>query len=99
MFSEAAIVISKLKLVVKMIPEFPQFKKLELSDKADVEKFTLPYSPYSDFNFTGTWSWDVRDKMQISQLNTNYVIRFINYISGEAFYTFLGKNNTTDTAK
>ena len=37
--------------------------------------------------------------MQISQLNGNYVIRFINYLTGEPFYTFLGENKVDETAK
>lgn len=82
-----------------MIPQFPNFKILELSDKEDVEKFTLKYPPYSDFNFAGTWSWDVRNQMKISQLNGNYVIRFVSYLTGEPFYTFLGSNNINETAK
>ena len=82
-----------------MIPQFPKFKKLELSDKKDVEEFTLKYPPYSDHNFAGTWSWDVKDEMQISKLNNNYVIRFINYITGEPFYTFLGETKVNETAK
>lgn len=82
-----------------MIPQFPKFKKLELSDKSDVEKFTLRHPPYSDFNFAGTWSWDVREQMQISQFNGNYIIRFIDYLTGEPFYTFLGNNDVNNTAK
>jgi hypothetical protein len=82
-----------------MIPQFPEFKTLELTDKEEVEKFTLKYPPYSDFNFAGTWSWDVRDQMRISLLNNNYVIRFINYNTGEPFYTFLGENKVNETAK
>ncbi len=82
-----------------MIPQFPEFKKLELSDKEDVEKFTSKFTPTSDFNFAGTWSWDVREQMQISQLNGNYVVRFIDYLSGTPFYTFLGINEVADTAK
>ncbi len=81
-----------------MIPAFPAFKKLELSDHKEVEKFTKKISPCSsDFNFAGTWSWDVQDSMQISQLHENYIIRFINYVTGEPFYTYLGTNKTNET--
>ncbi len=80
-----------------MIPEFPIFKTLELADQADVEKFTSKFPPSSDFNFAGTWSWDIRNKMQISQLNNNYVIRFVSYLTGEPFYTFLGTNKINET--
>ncbi|MCE9548884.1 phosphatidylglycerol lysyltransferase domain-containing protein [Candidatus Nomurabacteria bacterium] len=82
-----------------MIPEFPEFKKLELSDKEDVEKFTSKYPPYADHNFLGTWSWDVREQMQISQLDGNYVIHFSSYDLGERFYTFLGDNNINNTIR
>ena len=80
-----------------MIPLFPQFKKLELSDKESVYALLSLYPPYSDFNFAGTWSWDVRNKMQISNLNGNYVIRFIDYVTGEPFFTFLGEHKVNET--
>jgi uncharacterized protein len=82
-----------------MIPQFPDFKKLELSDKDDVEKFTSKYPPYADHNFLGTLSWDVHEKILISQLNGNYVIRFADYSTGEPFYTYLGNNKVNETAK
>ena len=47
-----------------MLPEFPQFKKLELSDKEEVEKFTSKFPPYSDFNFVSMWSWDIKGEMR-----------------------------------
>jgi len=34
------------------LPLFPEFKKLELSDKEAVEKITHKFPSYSDFNFT-----------------------------------------------
>ncbi len=82
-----------------MIPEFPEFKKLELSDKADVEAFTHKYPPYSDFNFVSMYSWNVQEKMEISQLNGNLVVKFTDYLTGEPFFSFLGNNKTTETAK
>ncbi len=80
-----------------MIPPFPQFKKLELSDKNDVDLITRFYPPYSDFNFAGTWSSDTSEGLQISQLHGNYVIRFLDYFSREPFYTFLGDNHVNET--
>ena len=82
-----------------MIPEFPQFKKLELSDKKDVEKFTLKFPPYSDFNFVSMWSWDIKGEMRLSVLNGNLVVRFTDYISGEPFYSFLGDTKVNETAQ
>ncbi len=80
-----------------MIPEFPKFKKLELADKKDVEKFTSKYPPYSDFNFTNMWSWDTRKKMSVSQLNKNLVVLFDDYVSNEPFLSFIGKNKVLET--
>ncbi len=82
-----------------MIPEFPEFKKLELSDKKDIEKFTSEYPPYSDFNFVSMWSWDIKGEMRFSQLYGNLVVRFTDYITGEPFYSFLGNNKVNETAE
>jgi hypothetical protein len=82
-----------------MLPEFPEFKNLELSDREDIEKITMQYAPYSDFNFVSMWSYDNESKMQISQLHGNFVVKFADYETGEPFYTFLGSNETTDTAR
>jgi uncharacterized protein len=82
-----------------MIPEFPKFKHIELSDKNDVEKITSEYPPYSDFNFVSMWSWDVKGEMQISQLHSNLVVKFNDYLTGEPFYSFLGTNEVTETVR
>ncbi len=81
-----------------MLPEFPQFKKIELSDKEDVEKFTKKFPPYSDFNFTNIWSWDIHQKMMLSQLNKNLVVLFNDYVSGEHFLSFIGEDKISETA-
>ena len=81
-----------------MIPRFPEFKKLELSDRADVEKLTQDFLPYSDFNFTSMWSWDTKGEMRISELSGNLVVKFTDYITSEPFYSFIGINNVSDTA-
>jgi len=80
-----------------MIPVFPNFKKLELTDKKDIEKFTSEFPPYSDFNFISMWSWDVKGEMRFSQLNGNLVVRFTDYLTNEPFISFIGKNKLSDT--
>lgn len=82
-----------------MIPEFPKFKKLELSDKNDVEEFASKFPPYSDFNFVSMWSWDIRGEMRLSVLNNNLVVRFRDYLTGKLLYSFLGKNKAAETAE
>ncbi len=82
-----------------MIPEFPKFKKLELSDKKDIESFTHKHPPYSDFNFANMWAWDIHHKIRISMLNKNFVVLFSDYVHGEQFLMFIGKNKISETAK
>lgn len=81
-----------------MIPEFPQFKKLELTDKNDIEGFTSKFPPYSDFNFASMWSWDIKEEMRFSSLNGNLVVRFTDYLSGKNFLSFIGENKISETA-
>ncbi len=81
-----------------MIPEFPNFKKLELTDKEEVEKFTSKFPPYSDFNFTSLWVWDTNNERMISELNGNLVVRFTDYENCEPFFSFIGNNDLENTA-
>lgn len=80
-----------------MIPRFPSFKNLELTDKLDIEKFTKDFPPYSDFNFTSLWCWDTRSQIQISELHNNLVVKFTDYLTGEPFYSFIGINLVNKT--
>lgn len=85
------------KNILMNIPTFPKFKKLALSDKENVLLLLKPYPPYSDFNFTSLWSYNVKDDVVVSLLNNNLVIRFRDYITNEPFYSFLGTSNVIDT--
>jgi uncharacterized protein len=82
-----------------MIPEFPEFKKLEISDKNEVEILTRDHPPYSDFNFTSMWSWNIHDEMKLSNLNGNLVVKFNDYVTGKPFYSFLGIKDVSLTVQ
>ena len=82
-----------------MIPKFPNFKKLELTDKKEVEKITFKFPPYSDFNFTNMWSWNLKNEMGLSILNDNLVVKFIDYVNGQPFLSFLGDNLVNETVR
>lgn len=82
-----------------MVPDFPLFKRLEFSDKEQLESHAAKYQPYSDFEFASLWSWNVQKNMEISMLRSNLVIRFTDYVSGAFFYTFLGAHQATETAQ
>lgn len=61
-----------------MIPAFPDFKKVEVSDRGVVEAHTHKYDPYSDFNFTSLWAWDTSNERMISESNGNRILRLGN---------------------
>ncbi len=83
-----------------MIPIFPNFKKIDLTDREDIEFYTNEYLPYSDFNFSNLWSWNPKAKegRLISVLNDNLVVLFTDYRTNEPSLSFLGTNECEDTA-
>lgn len=80
-----------------MIPVFPGFKKLELKDKEEIIKYTSAFDPYSDYNFVSLWSYNTKDNIEVSKLNKNLVVKFLDYTSEDQFYSFLGNNETRKT--
>src|SRR5437660_2550614 len=82
-----------------MLPQFPKFKELELSDAEDVQSYTARYAPFSDFNFACLWSWNIDSSVLLSQLNANLVVRLGDYVTGEVFYSFLGDSRVNETVE
>ena len=82
-----------------MIPKFPQFKSLEITDRAEVEKIVKKYDPYSEFDFASLWSWDVNHLHKISELNGNLVLILSDHFNEKLFYSFLGNNHLSQTLK
>jgi hypothetical protein len=80
------------------IPEFPNSKKLTLDDKAEIENFVRQFPPYSDYNFTSLYCYDVDELVQVSWLNGNLVVLFQDYMSDGMFYSFLGDQRVGETA-
>ena len=76
-----------------MLPVFPNFKNLEISDKEDIEYITHQFPPYSDFNFVSLWAWNTQGKIEISQLNNNLVVKFQDYLDNNYFYSFIGMHD------
>lgn len=83
----------------QMIPNFPEFKKLEWSDKEMVEQLTEPFLPYSDFNFVSMWTWNTRERMKISQHYGNLILLFYDYITEKPFLSFIGNKEVKKTAQ
>lgn len=82
-----------------MIPEFPNFKGLQLDDRDHIEAITSKYPPYSDFNFVSMYSWDVDGNMQISRLNGNLIVRFTDYLDGSYFFSMIGENDLENSTR
>lgn len=82
-----------------MIPTFPQFKEVDLTDKQYIEMHTNRHQPYSDFNFTNLWAWNTVGGRMVSELNGNLVILFTDYRTCEPMLSFLGTNEIEDTTR
>ena len=80
------------------ISKFPHFKEVTLSDRALLKKITHDYPPYSDFNFTNLWTWDVLESRRFAELNDNLVILFSDYRTATPILSFLGQNKAVETA-
>lgn len=81
-----------------MLPTFPNFVKLDISHKNDIDAITSKYPPYNDFLFTNLYSWDVDSNFEICELHGNLVVYFKNYVGvyGD-FISFLGDGKPLET--
>mgnify|MGYP003393366771 CR=1 FL=1 len=82
-----------------MIPSFPQFKNLEVSDRSAIESYTKSFPPYSDYSFASMWLWDHNSDTVISDLNGNLVVQLCDIRSGESFYSFIGTTDCDNVAE
>jgi len=80
-----------------MIPNFPEFKTLELSDRVEIESITKQFPPYSDYHFPLMYIWDIHEPILLSVLNNNLIIRHSDALTGESFYSFIGTNAIEET--
>lgn len=80
-----------------MLPQFPHFKKLELGHRKDVEKIISQFPPYSDYNFTSIWSYNVEGDMEVATLHDNLILSFRDYITNDPFHSFIGVNKIAET--
>src|SRR3989344_4074638 len=95
---KARLEVSGKERVIKMIPTFPQFKKVEITDREAVESYTLRYPLYSDLNFYSLWSWDTVDGRMVSELEGNLIVKFTDYKTQAPFFSFLGTTQSEKVA-
>jgi len=77
-----------------VIPVFPDFKPLELADRAAVEAVVHAFPPDSDFSFVNLYVWNA----QVSSLHGNLAVRLTDYVSGTPYLTFIGRHNLAESA-
>jgi uncharacterized protein len=89
----------KNKITNEKLPQFPDFENLDAKHQALINEHTRHGHLYSDFNFMSLWSWDHQNKLMLSQLNDNLVIKFQDYLDPEQyFYSFFGTHAIDKTA-
>ena len=86
----------ELNMAIK-IPNFPEYRPLYIEDQLVVNKWIREHPPYSDYNFTSMWTWDIDGTLKISQLQGNLVVIFSDYISSEKFFSFIGTQSINNT--
>ena len=83
-----------------LIPTYPKFKKLELSDKTDFVHLTSKLSQYVECSFLEMYAWNQRrNPTKISILNDNLVMQTDEFLEDKYIITFLGRNKLFDTTK
>lgn len=80
-----------------MIPIFPEFKNLELSDKVEIEFITKQFPPHSEFHFVSIFCWDIDNSTFISKLNGNLILNQKDFLTGENIFSIIGKNSIPQT--
>jgi hypothetical protein len=81
-----------------MIPTFPKFAKLNISFKDEINKRTLKHLPYCDYNFVALWSYNLQNKIEVSILNNNLVVKLVDCITDMPFFSFFGSNKFEQTS-
>ena len=79
--------------------EFPRFKRITVNDKDLIEKVTVSYPPYSDFNVLSLLCWNPNDDNSFSVLDRNLIIRLKDYLQDDYVYSVFGVNRLNGTFK
>lgn len=82
-----------------MLLPFPHFKKLHLSDRAQIEEITSKFDNYSDFNFVSLWSWNTDNEIEGSILDGKLIIKFSDYITNEPLYSIIGEGEADEALR
>lgn len=78
-------------------PNFPDFKPITYDDKPHIELITSQFTPYSDFNFTSAYTWNIDDDHAYSFDRQNLILKLADYVTGEPVYTAIGNDEIEAT--
>lgn len=84
-------------MIDNAIAKYPRFTKLRIDHKNEILSVTNKFLPYSDFNFISLFSWNTNDRIEISVLNNNLVIKMPDYITEESIYSIIGDNKIDES--
>lgn len=70
------------------------FHKLTIGDKTLVDDFTSKFPPYSDFNFTSLFSYNIENDCEIHIDKHYMIIKMRDYLSNDYLYSYLTKYNS-----
>lgn len=87
----------KLKVSMTALSNFPIFTPVSLSHKDAIRELARRFPPYSDFNFTSLFSWDIEGVSAVALLHGNLVLRLSDYVSGSPVLSFLGIHMLPET--
>lgn len=76
---------------------FPEFINIRDLDEYSVRGFIQDLQPYSDFNFTNIWSWNIDGSFKAAELNGNLVLFMRDAKSKEFFLCLAGTNEVNET--
>lgn len=82
-----------------MIPRFPEFKNIEMTDRTEINRLTKKFNHYSDYQFPSLWAWDLEGTVMISRHGRNIYFKFRDYLSGKHFYSFVGDEEIVESAR
>lgn len=75
-----------------------QFNKLTIDLKQKIESYTNLLPPYSDYNFFSLWTYNTEQNIEYAIVNSNLVIKFLEYDGSNYFYSFFGNSQIEKTA-
>ena len=84
---------------VSEIPEYPSGIPASQVRREDLVELVGGIAPYSDYTFGSMRYWDTQNRIRVSQLAGNLVVRFYDYLEGGEFYGLAGCGDVVKTAK